>query len=176
MERNSMDMQPILNGTTLTLRPIQPEDAEALYAAASDPKIWEQHPDPLRYQRETFNKNFLEGALKSASALVVVDKESGAVVGCSRYYEYDQSQREVAIGYTFLARSHWGGLTNGEMKRLMLEHAFQYVDTVWFHIGRDNWRSRKALEKVGGQFSHEGTMESNGVELPYVFYKITKAV
>lgn len=173
VEGVSMDMQPILKGTKITLRPITPEDAEALYVAASDPKIWEQHPDSQRYQREVFDKNYLQGALSCGSALVVIDNHSGELVGSSRFYEYNAQSKEIAIGYTFLATTHWGGETNAEMKRLMLDYAFRFCDTVWFHIGKENWRSRKAMEKIGGQYSHEGTIESNGVSEPYVFYKIT---
>jgi N-acetyltransferase len=86
-----------------------------------------------------------------AGALLVTDKASGEVIGTSRYYGWNPDQREVAIGYTFLVRSHWGGATNREMKQLMLSHAFRWAKVVWFHVGKNNWRSRRAMEKVGGK-------------------------
>src|SRR5215813_15412662 len=113
------DLQPALVGETISLRPLIADDFEALYAAASDPLIWEQHPEPLRYQREVFEE-FFAGALASGGALLVTDKASGEVIGTSRYYGWNPDQREVAIGFTFLVRSHWGGALNREMKQLML--------------------------------------------------------
>ena len=169
------DLQPILVGETILLRPLQQEDFEALYAAAADPLIWEQHPEPLRYQREVFQKGFFAGALASGGALVVVERESGRVIGSSRYYDWNESERSIAIGFTFLVRPRWGGKTNREMKQLMLTHAFKWVQTVWFHVGKNNRRSRQAMEKIGGQFTHEGTKEINGVVHDYAFYKIEAA-
>ncbi len=155
------DFAPNLEGATIRLRPLVAGDFEALHAAAADPLIWEQHPDPLRYQRDVFMSNVFEGALKQG-ALVIEDKATGLVIGTSRFYHWQPETREVAIGFTFLARSHWGGSTNGELKALMLAHAFQRADTVWFHIAVDNWRSRKAMEKIGGRFDHAEDMVVNG--------------
>ena len=166
------DLQPTLVGETISLRPLRAEDFEALYAAASDPLIWEQHPEPLRYQRHAFERGFFSGALTCDSAFVVTENVSGKVIGSSRYYDWNPRNREVAIGYTFLARSHWGGATNSEMKRLMLNHVFKWAKTVWFHVGKNNWRSRMAMEKIGGKLSHEEHKELNGVAHDYVCYKI----
>lgn len=168
-----IDLQPTLQGPTLTLRPLQPDDFEALYAAASDPLIWEQNPQPTRYQRDVFRKVF-ESGIESKGAFAVIDSSSGTIIGTSRYYDWEPNNREVAIGYTFLARAYWGGKTNGEMKKLMLDHIFQYAGTVWFHIGADNWRSRKALERIGGVLSHCAERETGGKMVPYTYYKITK--
>ena len=165
------DLQPSLVGETIFLRPLKTADFESLYVAASDPLIWEQHPEPLRYQRKVF-EGFFAGAIASGGALIVTDKNSGKIIGSSRFYDWNPGKREVAIGYTFLARSHWGGKTNREMKQLMLNHAFRWAKVVWFHIGKNNWRSRKAMEKIGARFSHDATRELNGVVHEYVFYKI----
>lgn len=172
-DSTKFDLQPRLVGPSLSLRPLGPDDFEPLYAAASDPLIWELHPEPTRYQRDVFEGFFASG-LASGGALVVTENASGRMIGSSRYYEWNASAREVAIGYTFLARSHWGGAANREMKQLMLDHAFRWVDTVWFHVGKANWRSRKAMERIGGQFSHEATRELFGKVHEYVFYKIPR--
>jgi RimJ/RimL family protein N-acetyltransferase len=168
-----IDLQPRLDGRTLVLRPQLPSDFDALYAAASDPLIWEVHPEPTRWQRDVF-RSFFDKGIESRGALVTVDKSSGQLIGASRYYDCDPDKREIAIGYTFLARSHWGGVTNREMKALMLDHVFQWAETVWFHVGRDNVRSRKAMEKIGGQLSHYADMELAGAPHPYAYYRITK--
>lgn len=168
----SIDLQPTLEGEKLLVRPLRAEDFDALYAAASDPLIWEQHPSPLRYQRPVFENEFFQGALASGSAVVVIDKVTGKIIGSSRYYDWDPLKREIAIGFTFLAHSHWGDGSNRELKRLMLEHAFRSAGVVWFHIGRTNWRSRKAVEKIGARLSHESTKELSGVVHEYAFYLI----
>jgi N-acetyltransferase len=167
------ELQPVLQGPTLTLRPLQPDDFEALYAAASDPLIWVQNPQPTRYQRDVFRKVFDSG-IESKGAFAVIERASGQIIGTSRYYDWEPDKREVAIGYTFLTRAHWGGATNREMKQLMLDHIFQYVDTVWFHIGVDNWRSRKAMEKIGGVLSHYADRTQGEKLVPYSYYRITK--
>jgi RimJ/RimL family protein N-acetyltransferase len=162
-------------GSTISLRPLVAADFEALHAAAADPLIWEQHPDPLRYEREAFRAKFFDPAVACKMAYVVVDNASGKLVGSSRYYDYDEAKKEIAIGYTFLDRSHWGGSANREMKQLMLDHAFSIgIERVWFHVGKNNMRSRKAMEKIGGQFSHEGIKEMGGMKIDYVFFTIDK--
>ena len=172
MNGRDFELQPRLDSALLTLRPLVEGDFEALYAAASDPLVWEQHPEPTRYQRDVFATKFFAGAVASKSALVAIDVATGVIIGSSRYYEWDPGTCEVAIGYTFLARSHWGGTYNGELKRLMLNHAFRWAKVVWFHIGLENWRSRKATEKLGARHSHDSIKGLNGVDYAYAFYRL----
>jgi N-acetyltransferase len=143
------DLQPVLKGELLELRPLGAEDFEELYAAARDPLIWEQHPASDRYKEDVF-REFFQGALESGGAFLVVDSETGRCIGSTRFHAYDEEKSEVEIGWTFLARSHWGGAYNGEMKRLMLGHAFRFVESVVFLVGPENFRSRRAVEKIGG--------------------------
>lgn len=145
----SFDSQPTLEGKLLTLRPLRPEDFLELFAVASDPLIWEQHPNSDRYQQEVFKEFFREG-LESGGALIAIDSKSGGVIGSSRFHGYNEEKSEIEIGWSFLARCHWGGAYNGEMKQLMLRHAFQFVNSVNFIIGTRNLRSQKAIEKIGG--------------------------
>lgn len=142
------DLQPTLEGQFLRLAPLRPDDWDRLYAVASDPLIWEQHPQRDRYTEEVF-KVFFREALESGGAFLVMDAKTGQVIGSSRYHDYDEQKSEIEIGWTFLARSHWGGDYNREMKQLMLDHAFKFVDRVVFSVGPQNWRSQKALEKIG---------------------------
>ena len=144
-----LDLQPTLTGELLELRPLVPADWEALFAAAADRLIWEQHPDHDRWQEPVF-RDFFQGALDSKGALVAIDRADGRIIGSSRYFGYDEAQRLVEIGWSFLERKYWGGRYNGEMKRLMLEHAFPWCDRVLFIIGPDNIRSQRAVEKIGG--------------------------
>jgi RimJ/RimL family protein N-acetyltransferase len=145
----SFDRQPVLKGDILELRPLRSEDFHDLYAVASDPLIWEQHPVRDRYQEEVF-KAFFREALDSGGALIAIDCNSGRVIGSSRFHGYNEEKSEIEIGWTFLARSHWGGIYNKEMKQLMLLHAFRFVNSVVFLIGPQNLRSQRAIEKIGG--------------------------
>ena len=147
--RMPFDLQPTLAGDRIELRPLRLEDFDALYAVASDPLIWEQHPNNDRYRPDVFAA-FVRDALASGGALVAIDRQDGRVIGSSRFHGYDPAKREIEIGWTFLARSHWGGVYNGEMKRLMLAHSFRFVDSVIFVVGPNNVRSQKAVEKIGG--------------------------
>jgi RimJ/RimL family protein N-acetyltransferase len=142
------DLQPHLVGDLVELRPLREDDFAGLYAAAADPLIWEQHPVPNRHEEEAFRASFAE-QVASGGALVAVDRRDGRIIGQSRFDGYDPEQSEVEIGWTFLARSHWGGGYNGEMKRLMLAHAFRFVRRVVFVVHPENVRSQRAVEKLG---------------------------
>lgn len=143
------DLQPVLQGELLELRPLRPEHFQDLYAVAADPLIWEQHPSNDRYKEEVF-KVFFREALESGGALVAIDSGDGRVIGSSRFNGYDEEKSEIEIGWTFLGRSHWGGIYNREMKHLMLRHAFKFVNSVIFLVGTQNLRSQRAVEKIGG--------------------------
>jgi N-acetyltransferase len=165
----SFDLQPFLRGDLVELRPLQPEDFPELYAVASDPLIWEQHPASDRYKEDVF-RGFFCDALGSGGALIAIDRADGQVIGSSRYHDYDEANSEIEIGWTFLARSHWGGVYNREMKALMLGHAFTFVKSVVFLVGPGNLRSQRAMEKIGGV--REGSrVDANGRES--LVYRIT---
>lgn len=148
----TMDLQPILRGELLELRPIRTEDFAALFKAASDPLIWEQHPEHDRWTEPVFRR-FFDGAIDCGGGFVAVDRKTGAIIGSSRYFGYDAERSVVEIGWSFLTRPYWGGKYNGEMKQLMLEHAFRFVERVIFVIGEENRRSRRAVEKIGAVLS-----------------------
>jgi mannose-6-phosphate isomerase-like protein (cupin superfamily) len=142
------DPQPTLRGGLVGARPLRPDDFAALYAVAADPALWEQHPARNRHEEPVFREFFAE-ALASGGALLVSDVASGRAIGSSRYHGYSEERSEVEIGWTFLARSHWGGRYNGELKQLMLRHAFRFVRSVVLFVGPGNLRSRRACENIG---------------------------
>ena len=168
------DFQPTLTGPTVIVRPVTSADWPELFAAGSDPEIWKVHPTPDRYTEPAFRK-FFDGAVESKMGFVFVDRATSRLIGSSRYHGYDPNLSEIEIGWTFLARSHWGGATNREVKRLMLDHAFTFVDTVIFWVGEQNWRSQGAMTKIGG-VKRDGlfTRESSGA-VPYFIFEIGKA-
>lgn len=169
-----MNLQPQLTGQLIQTRPLQKQDFEDLFKVASDRLIWEVHPEPNRYKREVFQK-FFDMGLNSQGCLIIEDRSSKVVLGCSRYYDYDQPKKEIRIGYTFLARKCWGGHYNKELKHLMLTYAFNFVDSVLFDVGKNNYRSRRALEKIGAQLIAETTkLGPDGKPQPYTIFQIRK--
>ena len=142
------DTKTTLEDGLVTLRPLAAVDLEALYEVASDPLVWEQHPKNDRWKRDVFER-FFKKALAAGSAFVITGRETGRVIGSSRYYDLEKEPDTVTIGYTFIAREFWGGEYNRSVKRLMLDHAFKFVSRVVFSVGSDNIRSQKALEKIG---------------------------
>lgn len=165
------DLKPTLQGETVTLRPLREDDWPALFAAASDPLIWAVHPARDRYLEPVF-RAFFDAAMASSSAFAILDAASGAVVGSSRYHGHDPERSEIEIGWTFLVRERWGGATNREVKRLMLDHAFGFVDTVVFWVGVENWRSRRAVEKIGGKLRNGTHHRKPSDGHTYVIYEI----
>ena len=166
----SFEFQPVLTGDLLELRPLREDDFVILHAAAADPLIWEQHPESDRWTEPVFRR-FFRGAMDSGGAFIAIDRRDGRVIGSSRYAEYDEAKSEVEIGWTFLVRSHWGGVYNAEMKRLMLAHALRFVRRVIFRVGPDNRRSRRALEKIGAAYVGEERHPERG---EFVVYEITQ--
>jgi len=172
-EQTQFDLQPTLEGDRITVRPIVTTDWDGMFAAAADPGIWEQHPAPDRYTEPAFQQYF-DGAIDSGSAFAFTDRRSDKVIGSSRYHGLDLARSEIEIGWTFLARDYWGGSYNAEIKQLMLDHAFQYVDTVVFWVGEENLRSRKAMEKIGGVLRDEIQFRDFSGDMPYVVYEVRR--
>ncbi len=162
----SVEFQPTLRGEGLTLSPLAEADLPALAAAMRDPGIWEQHPARERGTAEG-SEAYARWLLDAGGALVARDAD-GRLIGASRYYVTgDLPPGAVAIGYTFLVRDHWGGATNGEMKRLMLDHLFEGADEAWFHIGPDNLRSQRAAAKIGATPRPDGPATLDGEPFPH---------
>lgn len=143
-------IQPVLENEKYQLIPLQQGDFESLYKVASDPEVWSQHPNKDRYRREVF-RTFFEGAMESGGAFKIIEKSTGEILGSTRYYDYDKQNNSIFIGYTFYGRKSWGKGINPQIKKLMLDYIFQFVEVVHFHIGKENYRSQIALERLGGQ-------------------------
>ena len=166
------DLQPVLKGERLELRPLRADDYHELFAVAADPLIWDQHPNKDRYKKQIFDTFFRE-SLESGGALIAIDCKDTHVIGSSRFQGYNEGISEIEIGWTFLARSHWGGAYNGEMKLLMLRHAFKFVSSVILFVSPQNLRSQRAVEKIGGV--RMGTRPgADGVD--NFVYKITASI
>ncbi len=155
------ELQLTLESELIRIQPLKPADFESLYKIASDPLLWEQHPNKDRYKRGVF-ENFFKGAMESGGAFLVINNITNQVIGTSRYYGFDKEAKIVVIGYTFIARDHWGKAYNKALKTLMLNHAFNFVDSVIFHIGACNIRSQKAIGNIGAKKTEEVEMSYYG--------------
>lgn len=166
------NLQPeTLENDQIKLIPLKEGDFEILYEIASDPEIWEQHPSKDRYKKEVFQL-FFDGAVESKGAFLVYDSATNELIGSTRYYDFDPENSKIAIGFTFLAKKYWGGNHNKAMKQLVIDYAFQYVDTVVFHIGETNIRSQKAIAKIGA--TQIGLVDFNNRNIPHFEYHILK--
>lgn len=145
-----ISIQTSLENEQVILVPLQDEDFEALYAVASDPELWAQHPNKDRWQRAVF-KVFFEGAMQSKGAFKIIDKVSQSLVGSTRFYDYKAEDDSIFIGYTFYARSCWGKGINQAVKKMMLDYIFRFVSKVNFHIGAENVRSQIAIGRLGAR-------------------------
>ena len=143
-----MNIQPVLETKVVSLQPLVEEDFDDLYSVASDPRIWEQHPNKSRWQKDVFT-NFFKGAIQSGGAFKIIDNHTGEVIGSTRFYDYDANEDAILIGYTFYAVKYWGKGYNPAVKRLMLDYIFQFVSKVYLHIGADNFRSQVSIQRLG---------------------------
>lgn len=146
----NFSIQPTLQNEYVDLVPLEKHDFEELFEVASDPAVWEMHPNKERYQREVF-QTFFTGALESKGAFLIIDRHSEEVLGSTRFYDFNENAQSIFIGYTFYGTKSWGKKINGGVKKMMLDYIFQYVDKVIFHVGKDNVRSVKAMAKLGAE-------------------------
>ncbi len=170
----AFNTQPVLETDTVILYPLRSEDFEALYQTAADPKIWEQHPNKDRWRKEVF-KTFFDGAMASKGAFKIVDKNTNDIIGSTRFYDYDATNNNIFIGYTFYATAYWGKGINKNVKKIMLAYAFEEVQEVLFHIGAQNLRSQIAIERIGAKKIGEEVVAYFGEPTRQNFvYSITK--
>ncbi|MEZ4787765.1 MAG: GNAT family N-acetyltransferase [Flavobacterium haoranii] len=168
-----MNLQPILSNKEIVLIPLVNEDFEALYYIASDKLLWEQHPNNDRYKKEVF-EDFFKKAIESKGAFTIYEKTTNKIVGSTRFYDLEEKSKSVFIGFTFIDRKFWGSSLNGKVKKLMIDYAFQFVDSVKFHVGETNYRSQKAVEKLGAL--KIGTIQKENSEIVNWIYELKKTL
>lgn len=167
------DAQPQLRSDTILLRPLEEDDFEGLHAAAADPETWAGHPAKDRHEPEVF-RGYFDFLLKAGGTLVIIDRVEDRIMGCSRYYTAPDMPGSISIGFTFLNHRYWGGVWNFEVKKLMLGHAFEVFDEVWFHIDPTNIRSQTATKRLGAVHGYDTGLDLSGVEAPWKCYRLTR--
>ena len=169
-----INIQPQLENDLVILEPLNQNDFENLYSAAADPKVWEQHPNKNRYKREVF-QIFFDGAIESKGAFKIIFKETNQVIGSSRFYDYDENDASIIVGYTFYSTDSWGKGTNPSVKKLMFDYIFQFVDKIYLHVGANNIRSQIAVQRLDCTKIQEELVAYYGEEPKLNFvYEMTK--
>jgi RimJ/RimL family protein N-acetyltransferase len=170
-----LGLQPTLQNDLVILKPLNERDYIPLYKVASDPLIWSQHPCNDRYQEITFEK-FFDESIKSKGALIVIDRRSNEIIGSTRFNRLSTTDTAIEIGWSFLSRTYWGGHYNKAVKYLMIEYAFSAIEDIIFYIDKNNFRSQKAVEKIGSQHVSGDTLRhlhsSNPNNMTYRISKI----
>ena len=169
-----INIQPQLENDLVILEPLNQNEFENLYSAAADPKVWEQHPNKNRYKREVF-QTFFDGAIESKGAFKIIFKETNQVIGSSRFYDYDENDASIIVGYTFYSTDSWGKGINPSVKKLMFDYIFQFVDKIYLHVGANNIRSQIAVQRLDCTKIQEELVAYYGEEPKLNFvYEMTK--
>lgn len=157
----------ILEGTTIELIPLEKEHLEELYTAAADKELWANIPSDCS-DKELFYKNY-EFALSEREngnqyPFVIRNKQTKRLIGSTRFFEIYPSDRKLEIGWTWITKEFWGTTVNLESKLLLLTYCFETLKTnrVQLKTKDNNFRSRKAIEKIGGVF--EGILRKDKIQ------------
>jgi RimJ/RimL family protein N-acetyltransferase len=152
---NLWTQTPTFTGTHVTLRPLVPEDRNAIIAAASDGKLWELFytvvPGPDTVDAWLASA-FRDQGHGRALPFAVLDKD-GTLIGSTRYMRMAPENRRLEIGSTFYAARTQRTPVNTETKLLLLRHAFEAMDCVCVQIRTDflNRQSQRAIERLGAK-------------------------
>ncbi|WP_348824979.1 GNAT family N-acetyltransferase [Flavobacterium aestuarii] len=169
-----LNLQPeILENDLIKLIPLREHHFEELYNVASDPLIWEQHPIKDRHKEDVF-KTFFDAGINAKSSFLILDKKTGEIIGTTRFYDYKPESASVAIGFTFIGRKYWGGTYNQSVKKLLIDYAFQNVNSILFHVGAENIRSQKAVLKLGAAKINEMNFPHNEIDILHYEYELKK--
>jgi len=169
-----------LEGAKVSLIPLQMDHVDALWEAAKHPELWEaalsrlDSPEDVEaYVREALDLQ--NGG--SAVPFSIVVKESGRIVGSTRFGNIEPAHKRVEIGWTWIVPAYQRSFVNTQAKFLMLSHAFEVwgCNRVEFKTDFKNMQSRNALQRIGAK--EEGVMRrhmvrANGVIRDSVYYSI----
>ncbi len=84
---------------------------------------------------------------------VIVRRDTGAIVGSTRFWKIDRVNRKLEIGHTWLGESVQRSAVNTEAKYLLLSHAFEGMQCVRVQFTTDelNEKSRAAILRIGAK-------------------------
>lgn len=154
----------VLEGRHVRLEPLTLEHLPALAQVAFDPDLWQWTISRVATEQDL--RAYVDAALALQAAgtalpFCTIATETGAAIGSSRFGNYDEANRRVEIGWTWIARPWQRTAANAEAKRLMLGYAFEALGCLRVEFKTDalNLRSQGALEKLGAV--REGVLRSH---------------
>jgi RimJ/RimL family protein N-acetyltransferase len=154
--KQQLPPQPTLTGKTVELQPLQKEHAAQLLQAAADGELWKMKvtvipgPDTVAQYIATA----LEGrANQTVMPFVIVRRDTGQIVGSTRFWKIDLANRKMEIGHTWLGSSIQRSGINTEAKLLLLTHAFEALQAIRVQFTTDelNEKSRAAILRIGAK-------------------------
>jgi len=161
-----MNLEPItLRGSRITLRPLAPGDAPALFAVTPRTTFPYFLSWPTEWTPDAFDRWLRTHiANPKTRAFAVIDSATGNVIGSTSYMDIDPANRCVEIGATWYAPSHRGTQVNPECKLLLLGHAFEKLDCVRVTLKCDsrNLHSQRAIAKLGAV--REGVLRKHRIQ------------
>ncbi len=170
----------ILKGETVDLIPVEMEHFDALFEAASDKELWKYIPSDCSV-RETFNKSYSAAIQDRENGtnypFIIYNKQTGKIIGSTRLMDIVSNDKKLEIGFTWLVKEYWGTGINFECKLLLLTFSFNILKARRVQIKTDenNFRSRKAIEKIGGHFEgvlRKDRIRENGTSRNAAYYSI----
>jgi RimJ/RimL family protein N-acetyltransferase len=150
-------IEPVtLTGTKIVLEPLSPEHKDGLIEAVKDGelwKLWYTFISPPEKMEEYITKALNNREKAGEMPFVVREKESGKIIGSTRYMNVDNHNHRVEIGSTWYANSYQRTAVNTECKYLLLSHAFEKLDAIAVEL-RTHWhnhKSRAAIARLGAK-------------------------
>jgi RimJ/RimL family protein N-acetyltransferase len=170
----------ILQGHTVDLLPLEKEHFEELYLAASDKKLWELIPIDCSI-REKFMAAYTTALEEREKGnhypFIIYHKEARQIIGSTRLFDIHPNDKKLEIGWTWIIEKYWGTTVNVECKLLLLTYCFDILQArrVQIKTDQNNIRSRKAIEKIGGQFEgilRKDRIKDDGTSRSAAYYSI----
>lgn len=182
-----IDVDVILENRRFRIEPLTVEHKDYLAVAANDKQIWEQHPATDRWKPEVFSEYF-DTIMSLGGGFVIIDKfaPSPGIIGMTRFYVHDNydpenklpegNKQDWAIGFTFIERRYWGNGANKIIKHMMMEYAFETVESIWIDADPHNIRSIKSIKNLGCEPIYEDEFDyfGTGEPQPFVCHLMSK--
>lgn len=145
-----------LENDFVTLEPLGHAHVAELERAAADGELWTltvTHIPAPGAMCAYIDKALAMQATSTALPFAVRDRRDGALVGSTRYYDFNPEVPRVLIGYTWYAASRQRSHVNTASKLLLIDHAFDTLGcaAVGWETDSLNTRSQRAIERLGAQ-------------------------
>ncbi len=160
-------IEPVtLAGAHASIEPLERQHEEALERAAADGELWRlwftSIPAPGKMGAYIATALDMRERL-GAMPFVIRERASGEIVGCTRYFNVDATNRRLEIGHTWYAKRVQRGPVNTECKLLLLTYAFEALEciAVEFRTHWFNQASRAAIARLGAK--EDGVLRNHQV-------------